>query len=179
MLLQATVLGHDIEIGLHNAHMHMQVNGDAFIGRTFDNGDDFKRLDFRASEVSSSAVWVQVQDALTAPHVPPTVGTHFTMLTAHCNLQQDCLHDLCEGTTTDLSCLSAALLHHPEQLVLWHFFRKPRHRMTGNGSRTVQQLWSLACGLHSQHLPGSSPGPHPQGKSHPQRKFSRTKAMMH
>lgn len=38
----------------------LQVNGDAFIGRTFDNGDDFKRLDFTVSEVSSSAAWVQV-----------------------------------------------------------------------------------------------------------------------
>ena len=38
----------------------MQVNGDAFIGRTYDNGDDFKRLDFKVSEVSSSAAWVQV-----------------------------------------------------------------------------------------------------------------------
>ena len=37
------------------------MNGDAFIGRTFDNGDDFKRLDFTVSEVSSSAAWVQVR----------------------------------------------------------------------------------------------------------------------
>lgn len=39
----------------------LQVNGDAFIGRTFDNGDDFKRLEFTVSEVSSSAAWVQVR----------------------------------------------------------------------------------------------------------------------
>lgn len=40
----------------------LQVNGDAFIGRTFDNGDDFKRLNFTVSEVSSSsAAWVQVR----------------------------------------------------------------------------------------------------------------------
>lgn len=39
---------------------NVQVNGDAFIGRTFDNGDDFRRLDFKVSEVSSSAAWVQV-----------------------------------------------------------------------------------------------------------------------
>ena len=38
----------------------VQVNGDAFIGRTYDNGDDFRRLDFKVSEVSSSAAWVQV-----------------------------------------------------------------------------------------------------------------------
>ena len=37
------------------------MNGYAFIGRTFDNGDDFKRLDFTVSEVSSSAAWVQVR----------------------------------------------------------------------------------------------------------------------
>lgn len=40
--------------------LNVQVNGDAFIGRTFDNGDDFRRLDFKVSEVSSSAAWVQV-----------------------------------------------------------------------------------------------------------------------
>jgi len=46
----------------HQTHMKcLQVNGDAFIGRTFDNGDDFKRLDFTVSEVSSSAAWVQVR----------------------------------------------------------------------------------------------------------------------
>lgn len=39
---------------------NVQVNGDAFIGRTFDNGDDFRRFDFKVSEVSSSAAWVQV-----------------------------------------------------------------------------------------------------------------------
>ncbi|DBA99753.1 TPA: hypothetical protein ACH3X3_012300 [Trebouxia sp. C0006] len=40
--------------------IQLQVNGDAFIGRTFDNGDDFKRLNFTVSEVSSSsAAWVQ------------------------------------------------------------------------------------------------------------------------
>lgn len=38
----------------------LQVNGDAFIGRTFDNGDDFKRLNFDVSEMSSSAAWVKV-----------------------------------------------------------------------------------------------------------------------
>ena len=38
----------------------MQVNGDAFISRTYDNGDDFKRLNFNVSEVSSSAPWVKV-----------------------------------------------------------------------------------------------------------------------
>ena len=40
--------------------VHLQVNGDAFIGRTYDNGDDFKRLNFSVSEVSSSAAWVKV-----------------------------------------------------------------------------------------------------------------------
>lgn len=43
-----------------NMLQNMQVNGDAFIGRTYDNGDDFRRLDFKVSEVSSSAAWVQV-----------------------------------------------------------------------------------------------------------------------
>ena len=55
----------------------VQVNGDAFIGRTFDNGDDFKRLDFKVSEVSSSAAWVQVgllrDTCATAQSFSPTV----------------------------------------------------------------------------------------------------------
>ena len=45
---------------------YVQVNGDAFIGRTYDNGDDFRRLNFKVSEVSSSAAWVQV---LPFPHL--------------------------------------------------------------------------------------------------------------
>lgn len=35
-----------------------QVKGDVFIGRIFDNEDDFKRLDFSMSDLSSSAPWV-------------------------------------------------------------------------------------------------------------------------
>ncbi|CAH0518077.1 unnamed protein product [Peronospora belbahrii] len=38
----------------------MEVKGDAFIGRVFDNDDDFVRMDFRLSEVSGSAQWMQV-----------------------------------------------------------------------------------------------------------------------
>lgn len=37
----------------------VDIRGDAFIARTFDNEDDFKRLDFTLSEVSSSAEWVK------------------------------------------------------------------------------------------------------------------------
>lgn len=37
-----------------------QVHGDTWIARIFDNEDDFKRLDFRLSEVSSSAPWVKL-----------------------------------------------------------------------------------------------------------------------
>ena len=37
----------------------MQVRGDVFVARTFDNEDDFKRLDFTLSEVSSRAAWVK------------------------------------------------------------------------------------------------------------------------
>lgn len=36
----------------------IEVRGDAFIARVFDNGDDFQRLDFGLEEVSSSAAWV-------------------------------------------------------------------------------------------------------------------------
>lgn len=36
----------------------VQVHGDAWVGRIFDNEDDFKRLDFRLAELSSSAAWV-------------------------------------------------------------------------------------------------------------------------
>ena len=59
----------------------LQVNGDAFISRTYDNGDDFKRLDFNMSEVSSSAPWVKVSyttcSLTTASHamIQPSVET--------------------------------------------------------------------------------------------------------
>lgn len=36
----------------------LQVHGDAWVGRIFDNEDDFKRLDFKLAELSSSAPWV-------------------------------------------------------------------------------------------------------------------------
>ena len=37
----------------------MQVQGDAFLARVFDNEDDFERLDFTLKEVTSSATWVK------------------------------------------------------------------------------------------------------------------------
>jgi len=37
----------------------VQVRGDVFVARVFDNEDDFKRLDFTLGEVSSSAPWVK------------------------------------------------------------------------------------------------------------------------
>ena len=37
----------------------MQVQGDAFLARVFDNEDDFERLDFTLREVASSAPWVK------------------------------------------------------------------------------------------------------------------------
>ena len=36
----------------------VQVHGDAWIARIFDNEDEFKRLEFRQSELSSSAPWI-------------------------------------------------------------------------------------------------------------------------
>ena len=38
---------------------HMQVRGDAFLARVYDNGDDFERMDFTLGEMSSSATWVK------------------------------------------------------------------------------------------------------------------------
>lgn len=37
----------------------MQVQGDAFLARVFDNEDDFERLDFTLREVSSNSPWVK------------------------------------------------------------------------------------------------------------------------
>lgn len=49
------------EAGLTDAaRACVQVHGDAWIARIFDNEDDFKRLDFKLSEVSSSAPWVKL-----------------------------------------------------------------------------------------------------------------------
>lgn len=44
----------------------LQVKGDAFLARVYDNGDDFERRDFDLSEVSSSAVWVKAAAAQNA-----------------------------------------------------------------------------------------------------------------
>ncbi|TYZ63192.1 hypothetical protein PybrP1_012941 [[Pythium] brassicae (nom. inval.)] len=38
----------------------IEVRGDAFIARIFDNDDDFERLDFRLSEVTMDAEWVLI-----------------------------------------------------------------------------------------------------------------------
>lgn len=37
----------------------LEVSGDVFIGRYFDNEDDFKRMDFTLSDLNSSAPWIQ------------------------------------------------------------------------------------------------------------------------
>ena len=37
----------------------LDVKGDAFLARVFDNDDDFRRLDFSLEEVSSGAAWVK------------------------------------------------------------------------------------------------------------------------
>lgn len=37
----------------------VQVRGDVFVARVFDNEADFKRLDFNLSEISSSADWIR------------------------------------------------------------------------------------------------------------------------
>lgn len=37
----------------------IEVRGDAFLARVFDNGDDFERRDFLVAEVSSDAQWVR------------------------------------------------------------------------------------------------------------------------
>ena len=37
----------------------VQVRGDIFVARVFDNEDEFKRLDFTLAEVSSSADWMR------------------------------------------------------------------------------------------------------------------------
>lgn len=37
----------------------LQVSGDVFIGRYFDNEEVFKRMDFTTKELSSSAPWMK------------------------------------------------------------------------------------------------------------------------
>jgi hypothetical protein len=37
----------------------LQVSGDVFIGRYFDNEEDFQRMDFTQSELSSAAPWIR------------------------------------------------------------------------------------------------------------------------
>ncbi|GAB4815123.1 hypothetical protein N2152v2_002169 [Parachlorella kessleri] len=43
----------------HCAGKPIEVKGDAFLARVYDNGDDFERLNFDVSEVSSDAQWVK------------------------------------------------------------------------------------------------------------------------
>uniref|UniRef100_K3WL03 MYND-type domain-containing protein n=1 Tax=Globisporangium ultimum (strain ATCC 200006 / CBS 805.95 / DAOM BR144) TaxID=431595 RepID=K3WL03_GLOUD len=38
----------------------IEVRGDAFIARVFDNDDDFERMDFRLSEVTMDADWIKI-----------------------------------------------------------------------------------------------------------------------
>lgn len=38
----------------------IDVKGDAFLARVMDNGDDFQRMDFNLSEMSSNAEWVKL-----------------------------------------------------------------------------------------------------------------------
>ncbi|WIA13116.1 hypothetical protein OEZ85_006714 [Tetradesmus obliquus] len=40
------------------AGMHIQVNGDVFLGRYMDNEEDFERMDFTTADLSSAAAWV-------------------------------------------------------------------------------------------------------------------------
>ncbi|KAF6260615.1 hypothetical protein COO60DRAFT_1700224 [Scenedesmus sp. NREL 46B-D3] len=40
------------------AGMHIQVNGDVFLGRYMDNEEDFERMDFTSADLSSAAPWV-------------------------------------------------------------------------------------------------------------------------
>lgn len=37
----------------------VEVKGDAFVGRIFDNDDDFRRLDFTMGDLSSDAPWIK------------------------------------------------------------------------------------------------------------------------
>lgn len=41
--------------------LRLQVRGDAFLARIFDNDDAFKRLDFSLGDMTSSAAWVKVR----------------------------------------------------------------------------------------------------------------------
>lgn len=46
--------------------LRLQVRGDAFLARIFDNDDAFKRLDFPLSDMASSAAWVKVRHDLSS-----------------------------------------------------------------------------------------------------------------
>ncbi|TDH74295.1 uncharacterized protein CCR75_001180 [Bremia lactucae] len=52
----------------------LEVKGDAFLARVFDNDDDFVRLDFRLMEVSGDAPWVQLAKSQSAATVAGTGG---------------------------------------------------------------------------------------------------------
>ncbi|KDO31454.1 hypothetical protein SPRG_04069 [Saprolegnia parasitica CBS 223.65] len=59
----------------------LEVRGDAFIGRVFDNDDAFVRMDFKLSEINADAEWIKIaqsqtnpQAAAKAPVAPATNG---------------------------------------------------------------------------------------------------------
>ena len=61
------------------------MRGDVFVARVFDNEDDFKRLDFTLSEVSSNASWIK--EAATQNEKKRKVGIYLN--SAHKTLRYD------------------------------------------------------------------------------------------
>ncbi|OQR98495.1 hypothetical protein ACHHYP_08618 [Achlya hypogyna] len=54
----------------------LEVRGDAFIGRVFDNDDAFVRMDFKLSEINADAEWIKIAQNQTNPKAaaPVTSG---------------------------------------------------------------------------------------------------------
>jgi hypothetical protein len=68
----------------------IQVQGDVFLARVFDNEDEFQRLDFTLREVSSGAPWVKVGNAASF-HLFLSCLLRLLISTAFCTCQSLCL----------------------------------------------------------------------------------------
>ena len=60
-ILAAKICQNQIEcLWLRSNHdLWLQVRGDVFVARVFDNEEEFQRLDFKLAELSSSAEWIK------------------------------------------------------------------------------------------------------------------------
>ncbi|TMW57261.1 hypothetical protein Poli38472_003186 [Pythium oligandrum] len=79
----------------------VEVKGDAFIARVFDNDDDFVRLDFRLGEVTMDAEWIQLaktQPSNAAATSAAEAKAAISAVTAAARKSTPTVHNVCSAT---------------------------------------------------------------------------------